>query len=77
MARPDTAIARRLQWVYLRHRVWTWALLHRWPAEETLYAQPPGQDRSGWRTLAAETLLDVEGLRWWPPGKNRRRRLTV
>ena len=73
---PDTAIARRLQWIYLRHRVWTWALLHRWPAEETLYAQPPGQDRSGWRTLAGETLLDVEGLRWWPPGKNPRRRLT-
>ena len=36
-----------------------------------MYAQPPGPDRSGWHSLAGETLLDVEGLRWWPPGKPR------
>jgi LmbE family N-acetylglucosaminyl deacetylase len=66
---PDMRIARRLQWVYLRHRAWTWGLLHRWPADETMYGQPPGPDRAGWHKLTGETLLDVEGLRWWPPGK--------
>ncbi len=73
VVRPDLAIARRLRWVYLRHRAWTWALSHRWPPEETMYAQPPGRDRSGWHTLAGEILLDVEGLRWWPRGNAVRR----
>jgi LmbE family N-acetylglucosaminyl deacetylase len=73
VVRPDKAIARHLQRVYLRHHAWTWELLHRWPAEETMYAQPLGQDRSGWHTLAGETLLDVEGLSWWRPGKIARR----
>jgi LmbE family N-acetylglucosaminyl deacetylase len=74
VVRPNKAIARRLQWVYLCHRAWTWALLHRWPAEETMYAQPPGPDRAGWCSLAGETLLDVAGLRWWPPGRDPMRR---
>lgn len=63
--RPNRVIARRLQQVYLGHRVWTWTRAHRWPARETLYAQPPAGDRTRCHALAGECLLDVSGLRWW------------
>ncbi len=64
VAVPDVRLARRLRAIYLRHRVWTWSLWHRWPATETLYAQPPG-GREGWHSLEGETLVDVTKLRWW------------
>ena len=64
VAVPDVRVARRLRAIYLRHRVWTWSLFHRWPAVETLYAQPPGR-REGWHSLEGETLVDVTKLRWW------------
>ncbi|MDE1882488.1 MAG: PIG-L family deacetylase [Rhodospirillales bacterium] len=64
VAAPDVRLARRLRAIYLRHRVWTWSLFHRWPATETLYAQPSGTQNS-WRSLTGETLLDVTKLRWW------------
>lgn len=63
MAVPDVRLARRLRTIYLRHRVWTWSLWHRWPATETLYAQPPG-GQDGWHNLGGETLVDVTKLRW-------------
>lgn len=63
-ALPDVRLARRLRAIYLRHRVWTWSLFHRWPAMETLYSQPPG-GREGWHGLEGETLVDVTKLRWW------------
>jgi LmbE family N-acetylglucosaminyl deacetylase len=65
LVQPDIALAKRLRRVYLRHGVWTWSRLHRWPRTETFYAQPPGDDRSSWRSLRGETLLDVSALRWW------------
>jgi LmbE family N-acetylglucosaminyl deacetylase len=61
---PDEALARKLRRVYRDHGAWTWTRWHRWPAEETLYAQPPGGALS---PLSGEYLLDVRGLRWWPP----------
>ena len=63
--RPDRVIARRLKRVYLGHRVWTWTRAHRWPARETLYAQPPDGDRTPRQPFAGERLVDVAGLRWW------------
>lgn len=64
---PDVALARRLRDVYRRNGAWTWTRWHRWPAEECLYAMPPGGPGIGWHTLAGEWLQDVAGLRWWPP----------
>ncbi len=61
---PDAALARRLRDVYRRCGAWTWTRWHRWPDAEILYAVPPSGPS---RTLAGETLLDVAGLRWWPP----------
>ena len=65
IVRPDIPLAQRLRRVYLRHGVWTWSRLHRWPREETLFGQPAGDDRSRWRSLRGEKLLDVSALRWW------------
>ena len=70
-AQPDEAMARRLMRVYRQNRAWTWTKLHRWPAEETFYVQPPS---GGLRSLSGEWLLDVTGLRWWPPPWRRSRR---
>jgi len=64
MVQPDEALARKLRRIYRGHGAWTWTRWHRWPAEETLYAQPPGAEL---RPLSGEYLLDVTGLRWWPP----------
>jgi hypothetical protein len=61
---PDVKRAKALRGTYVRHGAWTWSRLHRWPKEEVLYAQPPG-DAQTWRTLRGETLLDVSALRWW------------
>lgn len=59
---PDTRLARRLFFTYLRHGAWTWPLLYRWPAQESYYAQPAaGEDL---RPLTGEALLDVTRLRW-------------
>ena len=68
---PDAALARRLRDVYRRSGAWTWMRWHRWPNEEVLYAVSPS---GALQTLAGETLLDVAGLRWWPPpwGPSRR-----
>jgi hypothetical protein len=73
--RPDTALARRLMGVYWRHGAWTWSWFHRWPAEETLYAQAPAGDPGPRHPLAGEWLLDVASLRWWLPWRAARRRL--
>ncbi len=67
MASPDLAMARSLMRIYRRHRAWTWTRWNRWPAHETLYAQPPGGSPLGRFPLREEWLLDVAGLRWWPP----------
>ncbi len=69
---PDEALARQLRRVYRDHGAWTWSRWHRWPTEEALYAQPVGAALS---PLSGEYLLDVRGLRWWPPpwGKALRR----
>ena len=64
---PDAELAHRLRDIYRRAGAWTWTRWHRWPAEERLYAMPPGGPGPAWRTLAGERLLDVAGLRWWPP----------
>ncbi len=64
VVQPDEITARRLMRVYRRHGAWTWTQFHRWPAEEILYAQPPAATL---RPLTGEWLLDVTGLRWWPP----------
>ncbi len=69
--RPDEAMARRLMRVYRENGAWTWTKFHRWPVEETLYAQPRAGDL---RPLSGERLLDVTGLRWWPPPWRRARR---
>ncbi|HLG86723.1 MAG TPA: hypothetical protein VKZ79_05945 [Alphaproteobacteria bacterium] len=61
---PDLALAHELRDLYRRSGAWTWTHWHRWPAEESLYAMPPGAPR---HTLIGEWLLDVRGLRWWPP----------
>ncbi|HEX4504512.1 MAG TPA: hypothetical protein VH722_02185 [Alphaproteobacteria bacterium] len=68
---PDAALARTLRDVYRRAGAWTWTRWHRWPDEEILYGVPPDGTR---QNLVAETLLDVAGLRWWPPpwGPSRR-----
>lgn len=71
---PDLRIARRLKGVYRRYGAWTWTVAHRWPARETLYAQPPPGDGALRHTLAGETLLDVAGLKWWSlPSRSARR----
>ena len=64
---PDRATARRLMRLYRRHRAWTWTWGHRWPARESLYALPPADDPKPRHSLLDEWLLDVAGLRWWPP----------
>jgi hypothetical protein len=61
---PDSALARKLRDIYRRSGAWTWTRWHRWPDEEVLYAIPPSGPR---HTLEGEWLLDVAGLRWWPP----------
>ena len=67
IVRPDLATAHRLMRVYRRHRAWTWTRCHRWPAHETVYAQPPSEDPEARHPFSGEWLLDVAGLRWWPP----------
>ncbi|HEV2678446.1 MAG TPA: hypothetical protein VGV37_28215 [Aliidongia sp.] len=64
---PDQKTARTLMGVYRRHGAWTWTRFHRWPAQETLYAQPPAENSEPRYPMAGEWLLDVAGLRWWPP----------
>ena len=67
IVRPDLAAARRLMRVYRRHGAWTWTRWHRWPAQETVFAQPPPSDPGARHPLSGQWLLDVAGLRWWPP----------
>ncbi|HVJ55680.1 MAG TPA: hypothetical protein VM689_24675 [Aliidongia sp.] len=74
-AAPDQALARRLMRIYQRHGAWTWTRFHRWPGEETLYAQPPGENSQGRHPLTGEWLLDVSRLRWWLPWRRARWRL--
>ncbi|WP_125918873.1 hypothetical protein [Granulibacter bethesdensis] len=57
-------VARGLMRVYRRHGAWTWTRWHVWPERETLFSVPPEGCLS---TLAGEALLDVAGLRLWPP----------
>lgn len=74
--RPDLAAARTLMRVYRQHGAWTWTKLHRWPAEETLYALAPAASGQNSRPMAGEWLLDVAGLRRWaPPWRKSHRRL--
>ena len=67
IVRPDPTTARSLMRVYRRYHAWTWTRWHRWPAFETFYGQPPAESPEVRRKLAGEWLLDVAGLRWWPP----------
>ena len=68
---PDMALAHKLRDVYRRSGAWTWTRWHRWPAEESLYAIPPRGPR---HELTGEWLLDVRGLRRWPPSWRSARR---
>ncbi len=67
VVQPDRAMARRLMRIYRRHGAWTWTWGHRWPAQETLYAVPPADVSEPRHSFSGEWLLDVAGLRWWPP----------
>lgn len=71
---PDVVLARRLKDVYRHHNAWTWTGGHLWPRHETLYALPPDGNGGSRHTLTDEWLLDVAGLRWWPPPWRRARR---
>jgi hypothetical protein len=71
---PDTALARNLRDFYRHTGAWTWTRWHRWPAEEILYGVPPEGDGGVRQALKGEWLLDVAGLRWWPPPWRRARR---
>jgi LmbE family N-acetylglucosaminyl deacetylase len=76
VVQPDKVTARGLMRVYRRHGAWTWTRSHRWPAQETIYAQPAGESSATWHTLSGEWLIDVAGLRWWsPPWRRARKRL--
>lgn len=76
IVQPDRLTVRRLLRIYRRHGAWTWKWAHRWPAEETLFSQPPPGDCTPRRPLCGEWLLDVTRLRWWsPPWRPARRRL--
>lgn len=66
-APPDARLARSLMRIYRRHGAWTWTRAHCWPAEEVLYALPPAENAVARHSLSGEWLLDVAGLRWWPP----------
>jgi len=72
---PDLATARRLARVYRRHGAWTASWFHRWPAEETLYAQAPAENGEARHPLSGEWLLDIAGLEWWAPWRIARRQL--
>jgi LmbE family N-acetylglucosaminyl deacetylase len=65
--RPDLVTIRRFMRIYRRYGAWTWTRWHRWPAQETIYAQPAAENLKVRHSLLGEWLLDVAGLRWWPP----------
>jgi LmbE family N-acetylglucosaminyl deacetylase len=67
VVRPDIVTARTLMHVYRHHGAWTWPRVHRWPACEVLYAQPPRSSPEPRHPLSGEWLLDLGRLRWWPP----------
>ncbi len=67
IVQPDPVTARKLMRVYQRHGAWTWTHFHYWPLHEAVYMQPPDEAIGAWRPMAGEWLLDVAGLRWWPP----------
>lgn len=69
----DLALARRLAQHYRRHGARTWSVFHRWPAQETFYAQAP--DGTPRQSFAGEILCDVSRLRPWFPAPLARRRL--
>ncbi len=71
----DRALAYRLKRIYQRHGAWTWSRFHRWPATETLYAQPLADSAETRHLLAQEWLLDTAKLRWWRPWRAALRRL--
>ncbi len=60
----NARLARRLELIYLRHRVWTWPVLHRWPGRETLYEL--GETGQG---FGGEALWDCTRLRLWRWGR--------
>lgn len=64
---PDRRAARGLMRIYKRHGAWTWNATHRWPGHETLYAIHPGDASRPRYAMEGEWVLDVRGLRWWPP----------
>jgi hypothetical protein len=68
---PDLALAHELRDIYRRAGAWTWTRWHRWPPEETFYSMPLDGPQ---HRLTGEWLLDVRGLRWWPPAWRRSRR---
>jgi LmbE family N-acetylglucosaminyl deacetylase len=73
--KPDRVTARWLRRVYRVHGAWTWTPTHYWPSREVLYSLPaPGSSELGY-PLTGEWLLDVAGLRWWPPWPFAHRRL--
>jgi LmbE family N-acetylglucosaminyl deacetylase len=67
IVQPDLTTARRLMRVYREHGAWTWTRAHRWPAYETMYAQPPADNTAPRHAVSGEWLLDTSRLRWWSP----------
>lgn len=63
---PDVKIAHRLRKIYQKYGAWTWSFLHKWPAMETLYAQPHGSTEK-WFGLSGEQLYNARRLRLWCP----------
>lgn len=64
---PDVTTARSLKRIYQNCGAWTWTRAHRWPRQETAYALVPPHSTQTRKPFAGEWLLDVAGLRWWPP----------
>ena len=62
----DRKTAHRLRNIYQRYQAWTWSDWHKWPATETLYAQPYGPTEKG-HTMQGEFLYNAAGLRLWRP----------
>ncbi len=74
--KPDRSTAHGLMRLYKRHGAWTWNATHCWPRHVTLSGIHPGASPREGRPLAGEWVLDVAGLRWWPPSlRPARRRL--
>ena len=58
---PDLATARKAMRVYRRSGAWTWTPWHRWPAHETLYAQPHPRRSCGPASVGRRMAVGCRG----------------